>query len=201
MARIMNSIAMGGIVCSALVLPLTARAQVDAPLEPDTAAVAATIAAIQYLFVEVDSIEAVSWPSAKSLLARRPGIVALSGISTRFGEDPARAIALTEHVVAALDSRGIPSRTVPRSDAQYCGTGDSRHCSLPDDVGLLLLIGYPSASDTSQVARITMVTDSRVRSGRPVVSLDVVVHRANGNWTVASVGRTRFLSDQPALRP
>lgn len=195
MTRSTVRLAVGAIFCCVVVQPQTARAQQPATAEPDPAAVLATIAAVRYLLVEVDSLETVSWPSGKALLARRPGSVALSGISTGRSEDPAMAIALTERIVTLLNSQRLSAHSVARSDAQYCGRGNSVHCSLPDDVGLLLLIGYPSVLGTSHIARITMVTDSRIQSGRPVVSLDIVVQEVNGTWNVVSVERIRMLSD------
>lgn len=195
MYRFTNSFVASSVILVAAAAPQIGQAQASSALAAEEEAVAATIAAVQYLITEVDTLETVSWPSAKSLLARRPGTVVLSGISIRGGEHPARAIALAERVAAALNSQGIASRTVPRSDARYCGIGNSHSCSLPENVGLSLLIGYPSASDSAYVARVTMVTDSTVRSGRPVVSLDIVVQVVDSVWTVSSVRRTTILFD------
>jgi hypothetical protein len=87
---------------------------------PSRETVDATLAALLYLFA-TDSIASVSWPSPRALLADRSGVVALAGISTRMGEDPALAIAVTERVVAALNDRGIHSRAVSRaSTREYC---------------------------------------------------------------------------------
>jgi hypothetical protein len=192
MGRLKVSVGTVGVLLFVLAGPPAGRAQTGAALEPDAEAVAATIAAVQYLFA-VDSLETVSWPSARSLLARRPGTVTMSGTSVKFGEDPAGAIALTERVAVTLRSQGIASRAVPRSDTRHCGIGNTNSCTLPDDIGLSMLIGYSSASDSSHVAHITMVTDSRVRSGRPVVSLDMLLRRIDGAWTVVSVRRTTLL--------
>jgi hypothetical protein len=195
MTHLTGLVAAGGMILFTFVTPPAGQAQDNGTLLPDGLAVEATVAAVKYMLTDVDSLVTVGWPSAKTLLARRPGIIALSGISTRFDEDPAAAIALTEHVAEALNFQGITARVVPRNEASHCGIGITGGCSLPEDVGLSLFIGYPSGSESSFVTRITMVADSRIRAGRPVVSLEIVVQRDNGTWIVTSVERTRVLSE------
>jgi hypothetical protein len=157
-----------------------------------------TLAAIDHLFFEVDSLDAVAWPSARVLLPRRPGVTLFSGITTRLREDPATAAALAASIVSAMSDRGLHARLLASDTVrQYCTRvpiqprSFTTHCTLAGDVGLVILIGYPITRADASWAQVTIVTDSSIRSENPVISLDVLVQRVDGSWRVTSVGRSR----------
>ncbi len=163
---------------------------VASPAQSTDSATAATIAAVSWL-LEADSLEAVAWPSPKTLLARRPGQILITGTTTRFREDPAKANALAERLAEALAARGITVRTSSSTAARsFCGRGNSPTCTLPDSVGLVVMVGYGNNSTPDHAASVMIVTDSRLRSGRPVISLDIHLDENYGAWRVTSVRRT-----------
>lgn len=199
-------------VCAALVSAGAAQAQrgPGTPVQDPQVAFDVMMAAVNHLLVEIDSIEAVSWPSAKALLARHTGHLVLIGTSTRMREDPANAAALADRVGAALQERAARVRVEPhartlddgrrsyytREHCQRTPPPDPvTTCTFPDDVALVMSIGFPGGTDDTIIAMISMITDSRIRPDNPVVSLDIRLERNGTAWRVTGVSRTRGASD------
>jgi hypothetical protein len=199
-------------VCAALGSAGVAHAQrgPGTQVEDPQVAFDAMMTAVDHLLVEIDSIESVSWPSAKALLARHTGDLVLIGTSTRIREDPANAAALADRVAAALLTRGTRVRVEPhvRTLADGSRVWFTREhclrtpppdpvttCTFPDDVAMVMTVGFPGTSANVIIAQITMITDSRIRADNPVVSLDVLLERSGTAWRVTRISRTRGASD------
>ena len=156
----------------------------------------ATLAALVYLFFETDTLPTVEWPAPRSVLSRQPGTLIFNGISTRFGEDPASAEELTNSIVENLRLRGLQAKALPRrATSDYCTRRQPPVCTLPRDVSLLILVGYPPRRGEFVIAQITLVMDSGLKSRQPAISLDVLVQSSNGEWRVDSIRRTLVAGD------